>query len=122
MAEEPGNGDVAASIAELQSLLLATQGIEGFLQELAVLAAGRVAGRLSCGITLQPNGRPLTVASSDTLAEQIDEVQYGIDPGRLHAMRTGRSSPSTTPPGRPAGPGSPCGRSRRGSGPPCPCR
>jgi hypothetical protein len=90
MAEESADNDVAASIAELQNLLLGTQDIEDFLQELAVLAARRVTGGLSCGITLQPNGRPLTVASSDTLAEQMDEVQYGIDDGPcLHAMRTG---------------------------------
>lgn len=91
MAEESADNDVAASIAELQNLQLGTQDIEDFLQELAVLAARRVTGGLSCGITLQPNGRPLTVASSDTLAAQMDEVQYGIDDGPcLHAMRTGQ--------------------------------
>ena len=95
MAEEPAENDVendvAASIAELQNLLLGTQSVEDFLQELAILAARRVTGGLSCGITLQPNGRPLTVASSDTLAEQMDEVQYGTGNGPcLHAMRTGQ--------------------------------
>lgn len=45
---------------------------------------------LSCGITLQPNGRPLTVASTDALAARVDEVQYGLDEGPcLHALRTG---------------------------------
>jgi GAF domain-containing protein len=39
---------------------------------------------------LQPNGRPLTVASTDALAAQVDEVQYGLDQGPcLHALRTG---------------------------------
>jgi GAF domain-containing protein len=39
---------------------------------------------------MQPNGRPLTVASTDALAAQVDEVQYGLDQGPcLHAMRTG---------------------------------
>ena len=60
MAEEPAENDVendvAASIAELQNLLLGTQSVEDFLQELAILAARRVTGGLSCGITLQPNG------------------------------------------------------------------
>ncbi|MGH3366859.1 MAG: GAF domain-containing protein [Nocardioidaceae bacterium] len=33
---------------------------------------------------------PLTVASSDALATQLDEVQYGEDKGPcLHALRTG---------------------------------
>lgn len=91
MADEPEHDDVTASTAELQTLLLSSQDIEGFLQELAVLAARRVTGGLSCGITLQPGGRPVTVASSDTLADQLDEVQYGIDDGPcLHAMRTGQ--------------------------------
>ena len=39
---------------------------------------------------MQPNGRPLTVASTDALAAQVDEVQYGLDQGPcLHALRTG---------------------------------
>jgi GAF domain-containing protein len=89
--EDPARDDVAASITELQALLLATRGIEEFLQELAVLAARSVAGGLSCGITLQPNGRPLTAATSDPRAARVDEAQYGLDQGPcLQAMRTGR--------------------------------
>ena len=88
MAE--GSPDVAASIAELQALLLGTESIDGFLREMAVLAAGTLGEGLSCGITLQPNGRPLTVASSDQLASQVDELQYGLDQGPcLAALRTG---------------------------------
>jgi hypothetical protein len=46
---------------------------------------------LSCGITVQPNGRPLTVASSDLLASQVDELQYGLDEGPcLASLRTGQ--------------------------------
>jgi len=87
-AEEPG--DVAASIAEMQALLLGTETIQEFLTELAGLAVLAVGEGLSCGITLQPNGRPLTVASTDALAAQVDEVQYGLDQGPcLHALRTG---------------------------------
>ncbi len=59
MADEAAHDDVSAGIAELQSLLLGTQDIREFLQELA-LAARRVTSGVSCGITLQPNGRPLT--------------------------------------------------------------
>jgi GAF domain-containing protein len=88
--DNPDRDDVAASITELQDLLLATPGMEEFLQELAVLAARTVAGGLSCGITLQPNGRPLTVATSDPRAARADEAQYGLDQGPcLQAMRTG---------------------------------
>ncbi len=89
MAEE--SADVAASISELQALLLGTDGIDGFLRELAMLAARTLGEGLSCGITLQPNGRPLTVASSDTFASQMDELQYRLDEGPcLTAARTGR--------------------------------
>lgn len=70
-------GDVAASIVEMQALLLGTETIQEFLAELAGLAILTVGEGLSCGITLQPNGRPLTVASTDALAAQVDEVQYG---------------------------------------------
>ena len=45
-------------------MLLGTDSIDGFLQELAGLAARALGEGLSCGITLEPNGRPLTVASS----------------------------------------------------------
>jgi GAF domain-containing protein len=82
--------DMAASIVEMQALLLGTETIQEFLTELAGLAILTVGEGLSCGITLQPNGRPLTVASTDALAAQVDEVQYGLDQGPcLHAMRTG---------------------------------
>jgi hypothetical protein len=80
MADAGEPGDVAASIVEMQALLLGTETIQEFLTELAGLAILAVGDGLSCGITLQPNGRPLTVASTDTLAAQVDEVQYGQSP------------------------------------------
>jgi GAF domain-containing protein len=82
--------DFSVSINELQAVLLGTESIDGFLRELAVLAARALGEGLSCGITLQPNGRPLTVASSDANASQVDELQYGLDHGPcLAALRTG---------------------------------
>lgn len=88
--EDRGIGNLAASITELQNLLLATASLEDFLQELAVLAARAVAEGLSCGITLQPDGHPVTVASSDARATQVDEVQYELDQGPcLQALRAG---------------------------------
>ena len=57
---------------------------------MAVLAARLVGGGLSCGMTMQPNGRPVTVACSDPVAARVDEVQYELDDGPcLHAMRDG---------------------------------
>ena len=82
--------DFGVSISELQAVLLGTESIDGFLRELAVLAARTLGEGLSCGITLQPNGRPLTVASSDANAAQVDELQYSLDHGPcLTALRTG---------------------------------
>jgi GAF domain-containing protein len=89
--DEYGRADVTASVTELQKLLLATSSVQDFLSEVAVLAARAVADGLSCGITLQQDGRPLTVATSDLRAAQVDEVQYELDTGPcLHAMRTGQ--------------------------------
>ncbi len=80
--------DELARAAELHALLLSTETIGDFLQELAVVAARDVRDGLSCGITLNTKGLPRTVANSDLLAAQLDEVQYGFDDGPcLHAMR-----------------------------------
>ena len=74
----------------MQALLLGAETIQEFLAELAALAVLTAGDGLSCGITMQTNGRPLTVASTDVLAAQVDEVQYGLDQGPcLHALRTG---------------------------------
>jgi Transcriptional regulator containing GAF, AAA-type ATPase, and DNA binding domains len=62
--------------------LLSTQSVEQFLHEMAVMAARLVGGGLSCGMTMQPSGRPVTVACSDQVAARVDEVQYELDDGR----------------------------------------
>jgi GAF domain-containing protein len=80
----------ATDLKELHGALLNTQSVEQFLHEMAALAARLVNGRLSCGMTMEPDGRPVTVACSDKLAAQVDEVQYELDDGPcLHAMRDG---------------------------------
>src|SRR5437868_11811316 len=77
-------------LRELHGALISTQGVEQFLHEMAVMAARRVGGALSCGMTMQPSGRPVTVACSDEVAARVDEVQYELDDGPcLHAMRDG---------------------------------
>jgi GAF domain-containing protein len=78
------------NLRELHGALLSTQSVEQFLHEMAVMAARLVGGGLSCGMTMQPSGRPVTVACSDQVAAQVDEVQYELDDGPcLHAMRDG---------------------------------
>ncbi len=79
---------------ELQDALIGTESIEAFLHEMAILAArlgsNGSGGVLSCGMTMRSNGRPVTVACSDPLAAQVDEVQYALDDGPcLRAMRGG---------------------------------
>ena len=81
----------AGHLRELQDALLSTDTFEQFLHEMAVMAARLVGGGLSCGMTMQPSGRPVTVACSDQVAARIDEVQYELDDGPcLHAMRDGQ--------------------------------
>jgi GAF domain-containing protein len=89
MMHERGT-DAADNLTELQKALLGTQTLEQFLQELATVAARLVNDGMSCGMTMRSNGRPATVACSDPLASEIDEVQYRLDNGPcLHAMRSG---------------------------------
>jgi GAF domain-containing protein len=81
-----------ADFKELQDALLNTESVEEFLHEMAMLAAGLVSGGLSCGMTMQSDGRPVTVACSDPVAARVDEVQYELDDGPcLHAMRDGHT-------------------------------
>jgi len=77
----PDPASSAAATAELQQLLLATNGVDEFLQQLAHLAAAMLPGELSCGITVHRDHRPITVASSDVRASQVDEIQYDHDRG-----------------------------------------
>ena len=89
-----------SAAAELQQLLLATEDITDFLDELATLAAKVLPGDLFCGITMRRDRGATTVASSDTRASQVDEIQYGHHQGPcLHSLDTGdRWSWSTTSP------------------------
>ncbi len=80
-----------SAAAELQQLLLATEDIAAFLDELAALAAKVLPGDLFCGITMRRGRAALTVASSDTRASQVDEIQYGHDQGPcLRALSSGQ--------------------------------
>jgi hypothetical protein len=82
----PFSGD----LTELQRALLGTQTIEQFLREVALLAARLVPDGMSCGMTMRPNGQPVTVACSDELASQVDELQYRLGEGPcMHALRQG---------------------------------
>jgi GAF domain-containing protein len=92
MPNQTLNGTASATAAtELQELLLATEDIRGFLDELATLTVRVLPGEeLSCGITLRGDREAITVASSDARASQVDEIQYGHHQGPcLHSLATG---------------------------------
>jgi GAF domain-containing protein len=67
----------AGNLKELHGVLLSTRSVEQFLHEMAVMAARLVRGGLSCGMTMRPNGRPVTVACSDDVAARVDEMRDG---------------------------------------------
>lgn len=84
----------AAAAAELQQLLLSTEDIGEFLREVALLTVTVLPGEVSCGITLRRDHRPATVASTDSRASQVDEIQYGHDQGPcLTSLSTGKIVP-----------------------------
>jgi len=85
------HGAIREAASELQDLLLATEDVEDFLQELVAIAVATIGGDISAGVTVSRDGHPATVTSSDAHAARFDEVQYGHDEGPcLTAMRTGQ--------------------------------
>ena len=81
---------ILEGFSALQSLLLSTQTLREFLGEVARLAPAVVEPPASCGITTRHDGQPLTVASSDSVAERVDEAQYDAGEGPcLESLRSG---------------------------------
>lgn len=86
----------ASVVGQLQDLVIDSEDVSGFLEDLAVFTASSVSAArgqdVLCGITLSRRRRSMTVAGSSHEARLIDEVQqaYGDGPC-LEAMRTGKS-------------------------------
>ena len=79
-----------AWLTELQSLLLNTDTVQEFLDELARLTVQELPEGSSCGVTVRQHGWPLTLASSDALTRQIDQLQYEHGEGPcLDALSSG---------------------------------
>ncbi|AYN38241.1 ANTAR domain-containing protein [Streptomyces dangxiongensis] len=75
---------------DVASLLLSTDSVERFLEVLADRAQVLAPAAQGAGITLERQGRHLTVAGSGAGASDLDEAQYGQDDGPcLQALRTG---------------------------------
>ena len=90
-AVAPELAEPSSAVAELQQLLLATEDVTGFLDHLATLTVKVLPGEVSCGITLRRDHGATTVASSDSRASQVDEIQYGHDEGPcLRSLATGQ--------------------------------
>lgn len=89
-ADESPIPDLVARSGAVQTLLLSTETIERFLDELASLAAGITQPPASCGITMRRDGDPFTVSTSDGRAALVDETQYETGDGPcLESLRTG---------------------------------
>ncbi|MET9799626.1 GAF and ANTAR domain-containing protein [Streptomyces sp. NPDC006368] len=77
-------------VGDLTSLLLEADGVDEFLHALVDRALRRSPAADGCGITLQRQGRPLTVAGAGATAKKLDEKQYGQDDGPcLRSLRSG---------------------------------
>ncbi|ESU50451.1 ANTAR domain protein [Streptomyces sp. HCCB10043] len=75
---------------DLVSLLLDTDTLDEFLLALAQNALLMSPTADGCGVTLERENRPLTVASAGVSAPPLDEAQYGQDDGPcLEALREG---------------------------------
>ncbi|GAC1332583.1 MAG: GAF and ANTAR domain-containing protein [Mycobacteriales bacterium] len=80
---------VTERLSELTELRLIDDNVQDVLAQTARIAADTLHSATSCGITLRPDGRPLTVAGSGELAALLDELQYEQDAGPcLESMRT----------------------------------
>lgn len=85
---------VSTSPEQLQDLLLASPDFTEFLLGLTTITATRLGGSrpMLCAITVERDGTPATVASSDEEARRLDEKQYAYDDGPcLTALRQGRT-------------------------------
>lgn len=91
MTDVPGRDSDRQHLAgALQDILLATEDVENFLDQLVDVAVTTLGSDVSAGITLARDGHAMTVASSDAAAARYDEVQYGHDKGPcLTSIRTG---------------------------------
>ncbi len=68
-------------LIELHSLLLNTHSVQEFLDELARLTVQELPEGSSCGVTVRQDGSPITLANSDALTMQVDQVQYDHSEG-----------------------------------------
>jgi GAF domain-containing protein len=73
--------DSAAAFAELGRIKLGETNLDGLLERVAELAQQTLPGATEVSITLVRDQRPVTAASTGTMALQLDEWQYEIGGG-----------------------------------------
>ena len=79
-----------ACLSELQVLVLGTDTLHGFLDQLAQFTTRALPEGSSCGVTVRQNFRPVTLTASDDWTLRIDQLQYGLGEGPcLDTMNTG---------------------------------
>ncbi|MFI6070925.1 GAF and ANTAR domain-containing protein [Actinoplanes sp. NPDC051343] len=80
----------SSTAGHLLGLLVQSPDLDALLTKLAHLAGEVVTPAAVCGITIRRDGRPFSPAVSDSLAAQLDEIQYVTDEGPcLDALRGG---------------------------------
>jgi GAF domain-containing protein len=91
MGSVDGARDPRNVAATLQRLLIGTEGVEEFLTEVAVAAAGAVPSVLACGVSVVKTAWTRVLGGvSNERARQMDAVQYEVDDGPcLSALRRG---------------------------------
>ncbi|GAB2756310.1 GAF and ANTAR domain-containing protein [Streptomyces bullii] len=83
--------DQPPDVPDVTSLLLSTDTLEQFLQSMADSALALSPTADGSGITLERQGRPMTVVSAGTSGPALDEAQYGQNDGPcLESLRLGK--------------------------------
>jgi len=89
---DPANSTLTSASDQLLSLLTDSEDLDAFLESVVALAGRVVTPAAACGLTTRRDGKPFTAASSNALAAQVDEIQYGADEGPcLETLRTGKT-------------------------------
>jgi GAF domain-containing protein len=90
VSDQFDNSVTTSAYGQLLSLLVESPNIDALLDKVVHLAAEVVTPAAACGITVRRDGQPFSAATSNDLAAQVDELQYGADEGPcLDAMRSG---------------------------------
>jgi GAF domain-containing protein len=84
------DADVHATLEQLGRISFAEHSLQSLIQTVTDLAAQVLPGNVATSVTILGDGRPRTVASSDSLALELDRVQYRLGDGPCLAAARGR--------------------------------